>query len=108
MEATTIPYYTNGERRSAMNNTSARWITHTAFFLATLVIALLLLRLVSSAAEAPRVQYRVVDLLHLDNNAKLEAELNEYGQEGWELVLVDLGNVTSPARRYILKRVKLP
>ena len=91
-----------------MTNISTRRMTHTAFFLATLVVALLLLRLVSSAAAAPRVQYRVVDFLHLDNNAKLEAELNEYGQGGWELVFVDLGNVTSPARRYILKRVELP
>ena len=91
-----------------MNNIFARWVTHTAFFLAALVIALFLLRLASTAAEAPRIQYRVVDLLHLDNNAKLEAELNQYGQGGWELVLVDLGNVTSPARRYILKRVTLP
>ncbi len=91
-----------------MTNISIRWITQTALFLVTLVIAILLLRHVSSAQGAPRVQYRVLDYLPLDNNAKLEAELNEYGQGGWELVLVDIGNVTAPARRFILKRVELP
>jgi hypothetical protein len=91
-----------------MANLSTRWTTYVAFVLVTLVVALLVLRHVSSAQEAARVQYRVVDFLHLDDNAKLEAKLNEYGQGGWELVLVDLGNVTSPARRFILKRVQLP
>jgi hypothetical protein len=91
-----------------MANLSTRWITYVAFFLVTLLVALLLLRHVSSAQGAPRVQYRVLDSLALDNNAKLEAELNEYGQRGWELVLVDIGNVTAPGRRFILKRVELP
>lgn len=91
-----------------MANLSYRWITHLTFFLVALVVALLLLRHVSSAQGASRVQYRVVDSLPLDNNAKLEAQLNEYGQGGWELVLVDIGNVTAPARRFILKRVELP
>jgi len=85
-----------------------RGIVHMAILLVTLVAALLLFRHVSSAQGAPQVQYRVLDSLPLDNNAKLEAELNRYGQGGWELVLVDLGNVTSPARRFILKRVELP
>ncbi len=91
-----------------MTNVSTRWITHTALFLVTLAIAILLLRHGSSAQGAPRVQYRVLDYLPIDNNAKLEAELNAYGQGGWELVLVDIGNVTSPARRFILKRVLVP
>jgi hypothetical protein len=108
IEATITPYFSYGERRSAMTNISTRWITHTAFFLVASVVALLLLRHVSSAAGAPRVQYRVLDSLSLDNNARLEAELNEYGQGGWELVLVDIGNVTKPVPRFIFKRVELP
>jgi hypothetical protein len=91
-----------------MMHVSIRWLTHTTLFLITLVVALILLRHVSSAQGAPRVQYRVLDSLPLDNNAKLEAELNAYGQGGWELVLIDIGNVTAPARRFILKRVELP
>ncbi len=91
-----------------MANLSYRWTTHLTFFLVALVVALLLFRHVSSAQGAPRVQYRVVDSLPLDNNAKLEAQLNEYGQGGWDVVLVDIGNVMAPARRFILKRVELP
>jgi hypothetical protein len=91
-----------------MTRISIRWIARTVFVLAILVVALFLLRHVSPAQGVPRVQYRVLDYLPLDNNAKLEAELNEYGQGGWELVLVDIGNVTSPTRRFILKRVELP
>jgi len=91
-----------------MANLSYRWITHLTFFLVMLVAAFLLLRHVSLAQGTLRVEYRVVDSLPLDNNAKLEAQLNEYGQGGWELVLVDIGNVTAPARRFILKRVTLP
>jgi hypothetical protein len=77
----------------------------TGFFLIILVVALLLLWHVSSAAGAPRVQYRVMELLSLDNTAKMEAELNAFGQTGWELV--DIGNVTKPAPRFIFKRVAL-
>ena len=91
-----------------MANHSLRWIIHPAIVLVTLAAGMLLFRHVSLAQGAPRVQYRVLDSLPLDNNAKLEMELNRYGQGGWELVLVDMGNVTSPARRFILKRVELP
>ena len=40
------------------------------------------------------------------DNARMEAQLNELGQTGWELVLVDIGNVTKPAPRFIFKRVE--
>jgi hypothetical protein len=108
IKATITACFTYGERRNAMTNISTRLITHTAFFLVTLVVALLLLRHFSSAAGAPRVQYRVLDSLSQDNNSRLEAELNQYGQGGWELVLVDIGNVTKPVPRFIFKRVELP
>lgn len=68
-----------------MTNVSTRWITHTAFFLISLVVALLVLRHASSAAGAPRVQYHVLESLSNDDTAKLEAELNAFGQAGWEL-----------------------
>ena len=91
-----------------MANTSTRWITLTAFFLISLVVGLLLLRHVSSAAGTPRVQYHVVELSAQADSAMLETELNALGQAGWELVLVNLGNVTRPAPRFIFKRVELP
>ena len=78
------------------------------FFLISLVMAFLLVRHVSSAAGTPRVQYHVLETLPLDNTARLEAELNAYGQAGWELVLVDIGNVTKPMPRFVFKRVELP
>lgn len=91
-----------------MTKVTGRWIFHSAFFFMTLLVTLLVSWHVSSAAKAPRVEYRVLESLSLDNNAKLEAELNQYGQTGWELVLVDMGNVTKPAPRFIFKRVEQP
>jgi hypothetical protein len=67
--------------------------------------ALEIVRQGSSAATAPRIEYRVLELLSLDN-MKLEAKLNEYGQAGWDLALIDIGNVTKPQPRLILKRVE--
>jgi hypothetical protein len=91
-----------------MTNGLTRWMTYTAFFLVSLAMAFLLLRHPSSAAGTVRVQYHVLETLSLDNSARLEAELNAYGQTGWELVLVDIGNVTKPVPRFIFKRIELP
>lgn len=67
--------------------------------------AIVTVRQGSSAATPPRIEYRVLELLSLDN-MKLEAKLNEYGQAGWDLALIDIGNVTKPQPRLILKRVE--
>ena len=90
-----------------MTHLSTRWVKHLGFLLATLVVAVLLLRLVSSAQGTPRIHYRVLDARTADS-ASLEAELNEYGQTGWELVLIHIGNVTTPTPRFIFKRVEQP
>lgn len=90
-----------------MTNLSARWIALSAFFLVMGTLALFMLRH-ASAAGTPKVQYRVLESLSFDNSIRLERELNEYGEGGWELVLVDIGNVTKPAPRFIFKRVELP
>jgi hypothetical protein len=91
-----------------MTSISARSITLLACVLMTAVATVALLRHGSSAAGVPRIEYRVLESLSLDNNAKLEAQLNQYGVAGWELVLVDIGNVTKPSPRFIFKRVELP
>lgn len=91
-----------------MTSLSARSITLMACVLLTVAAAVALLRHGSSAAAVPRIEYRVLESLSLDNNAKLQAQLNEYGAAGWELVLVDIGNVTKPSPRFIFKRVELP
>jgi hypothetical protein len=82
-----------------------RLITLAVLCFGSFAVALLLSWHVSSAQGTPRVQYHVVDAQpYLDTDA-LEAELNEYGQAGWELVLVHLGNVTKPTPRFIFKRM---
>ena len=83
---------------------SIRWITPAVFCFASFAVALLLSWYVSSAQGTPRVQYHVLDARLQDTDA-LEAELNEYGQAGWELVLVHIGNVTKPTPRFIFKRI---
>ena len=90
-----------------MTNLSTRWIAFMAFFLVIVTLALFMLRQ-ASAQGAPRIQYRVLQTLSVDNNTTLEEELNAYGQGGWELVLVNSGNVTKPAPRFIFKRVAQP
>ena len=90
-----------------MTHLSTRWVKHLGFLFATLVLAVLLLRLVSSAQGTTRVHYRVLDARTADS-ASLEVELNEYGQRGWELVLIHIGNVTTPTPRFIFKRVEQP
>ena len=91
-----------------MTNLSFRWSAYLVFFFLSLVVAFVLLKQGSAAQGSARIQYHVLENLSLDNSARLEAELNAYGQTGWDLVLVDMGNVTKPAPRFILKRVEVP
>ena len=83
---------------------SKRWMTLAVFCIASFGLALLLSWHVSSAQGTPRVQYHVLDA-RLQDTDILEAELNQYGQAGWELVLVHIGNVTKPTPRFIFKRI---
>ena len=89
-------------------NVAVRPLALTAVFFLLTVAAIVLNRHLSSAAGPPRIQYRVLESLSLDNTNRLEAQLNEFGAAGWELVLVDIGNVTKPSPRFIFKRVELP
>ena len=90
-----------------MRQLSIRWVKQIGFLVVTLIIALVLFRVVSSAQGTPRVHYRVLDARTSDS-ASLETELNEYGQAGWDLVLIHIGNVTTPTPRFIFKRVEQP
>jgi hypothetical protein len=92
------------ERRDAMRSGCKRWITLALFCIVSFGVALLLSWHDSSAQGTPRVQYRVLDA-RLQETEMLEAELNEYGEAGWELVLVHIGNVTKPTPRLIFKRI---
>lgn len=82
-----------------------RWIMFVGFCIASFGVGLLVSWHVSSAQGTPRVQYHVVDAQPYLDTDTLEAELNQYGQAGWELVLVHMGNVTKPTPRFIFKRM---
>ena len=79
------------------------------FRLLTLAVCLLAIVLAMVAAwrqsvaqgqEAKRYVYKVVDV-STDVNA-MQTTLNEYGAAGWELVVLSMGNVTSP--RMVFKK----
>jgi len=52
------------------------------------------------AQEMKRYSYKVVDVL--PDNAAMQATLNEYGSAGWELVVIGMGDMTTP--RLIFKK----
>jgi len=85
-----------------MKNTQKNWIWR-------LVIGMLMLNLAielwpmlrpSSAQEAKRYVYKVIDVPG-DTHA-LQTALNEYGNGGWELVAVAMGDIQVP--RLIFKK----
>jgi len=52
------------------------------------------------AQEQKRIQYKIVDVL--PDTQTMQATLNQYGNEGWELVAVSMGDLTAP--RFVFKR----
>ena len=52
------------------------------------------------AQEMKRFQYKIVEVLPDTHN--MQATLNEYGQTGWELVAVSMGDMTAP--RLVFKK----
>jgi hypothetical protein len=52
------------------------------------------------AQEVKRYQYRIVEVLH--DTDSMQHTLNEFGSNGWELVAVSAGDLTSP--RMIFKK----
>jgi hypothetical protein len=52
------------------------------------------------AQEPKRFQYKIVDVLSDTQN--MQATLNQYGSDGWELVAVGMGDLTAP--RLIFKK----
>ncbi|HEY6084977.1 MAG TPA: hypothetical protein VIU63_06250 [Nitrospira sp.] len=52
------------------------------------------------AQEAKRYFYKIVDVP--PDNAAMQATLNEYGAAGWELVVIGMGDMTTP--RLIFKK----
>jgi hypothetical protein len=54
----------------------------------------------AKAQEPKRFQYKIVDVL--SDTQSMQAALNQYGSEGWELVAVGMGDLTAP--RLIFKK----
>jgi hypothetical protein len=52
------------------------------------------------ALEPKRFLYKIVDVQA--DNESMQLTLNEYGAAGWELIVVGMGNMTSP--RLIFKK----
>jgi len=54
----------------------------------------------ADAQETKRYVYKVVDVP--PDNSAMQSILNEYGAAGWELVLIGMGDMTTP--RLIFKK----
>jgi len=54
----------------------------------------------AKAQEPKRFQYKIVEVLRDTQN--MQTILNEYGANGWELVVVSMGDLTEP--RLIFKK----
>jgi hypothetical protein len=53
-----------------------------------------------TAQEPKRFQYKVVDVL--SDTQHMQMMLNQYGSDGWELIAVGMGDLTTP--RLIFKK----
>jgi hypothetical protein len=82
------------------NHTSWRWVIAIGVLMLNLVIGLWLLHGPSSAQDAKRFVYKVIDVP--GDTQTLQTALNEYGSGGWELVAVALGDIQVP--RLIFKK----
>lgn len=54
----------------------------------------------TKAQEPKRFQYKIVDVL--SDTQSMQAALNQYGSDGWELVAIGMGDLTTP--RLIFKK----
>jgi hypothetical protein len=71
----------------------------------TLILLALLLRslgpiLPAHAEEPKRFQYKIIEVV--PDTQQMQAVLNQFGAEGWELVAVSMGDLTAP--RLVFKR----
>lgn len=84
-----------------MSTPPFRFVTVAVCLLAIFLSAVTIWReSVAQGQEAKRYVYKVVDV-STDVNA-MQTTLNEYGAAGWELVVLSMGNVTSP--RMVFKK----
>lgn len=83
-----------------INHTSWGWGLAIGALMLNFAIGLWLMLGPSSAQEAKRFVYKVIDVP--GDTPALQAALNEYGSGGWELVAVAMGEIQVP--RLIFKK----
>jgi hypothetical protein len=84
-----------------MNSTVFRLMHVTVLLLSVLVLSVFLWRHpLAQGQETKRYVYKVVDVP--PDNSAMQTTLNEYGAAGWELILIGMGDMTSP--RLVFKK----
>jgi hypothetical protein len=83
-----------------MDTTAIRFLSAAVFLLAILSSMAIWRQSVAQGQEAKRYVYKVVDV-STDVNA-MQTTLNEYGAAGWELIVLSMGDLTSP--RMVFKK----
>jgi hypothetical protein len=84
-----------------MGTTEIRFLSAAVLLLAIVLSSVAIWRQpVAQGQEAKRYVYKVVDV-STDVNA-MQTTLNEFGAAGWELVVLSMGDLTSP--RMVFKK----
>ena len=83
-----------------MSTTAIRFLSAAVFLLAILSSVTIWRQSVAQGQEAKRYVYKIVDV-STDVNA-MQTTLNEYGAAGWELIVLSMGDLTSP--RMVFKK----
>jgi hypothetical protein len=84
-----------------MDSTAFRLMHVAVLLLSIMVLSVVVLRHPSAEGqEAKRYVYKVVDVP--PDNTAMQTTLNEYGAAGWELILIGMGDMTTP--RLVFKK----
>ena len=84
-----------------MDSTAFRLMNVTVLLWSVIVLSMLLWRdSPAEGQEAKRYVYKVVDVP--PDNSAMQTTLNEYGAAGWELILIGMGDMTTP--RLVFKK----
>ena len=84
-----------------METTAIRLLSIAVLVLAVVLSTVVVWRQpVAHGQEAKRYVYKVVDVP--PDNTAMQTTLNEYGAAGWELILIGMGDMTTP--RLVFKK----
>jgi hypothetical protein len=84
-----------------MDSTALRLINVAVLLISMSVLSVVLWHHpAAEGQDAKRYVYKVVDVP--PDNSAMQATLNEYGAAGWELILIGMGDMTTP--RLVFKK----